>query len=289
MNAPRLTHYRNLFVVVLASVSLALASCKLKEEEETGSAPTLPAASSFVMAFDDFDSGATARDAAMSVIVAATSNYNYAATHVAVWNLVLQVGLAVPVASFVEAFSHDPKKQSNGAWLWSYSFRVAGISHTAKLYGKVVNDTVEWDMYISQLGGYTDFHWYEGTSKIDGTQGTWTLMRDPDNAHEFISIAWNRNASTGTGDIKYTNVETGTDGFGDYIHYGTTTGGATYNAYYDIYDAIGDASTPNLIEIEWNRTTTAGRVKNLAHFGNEDWQYWDATHQDVSAPTALAQ
>lgn len=283
MNAPRLTHYRNLFVVVLASVSLALASCKLKEEEETGTAPTLPVASSFVMAFDDFDFVVAARDSAMSVIVATTSNYNYAATHVAVWNTVLQVGLIVPVASFVEAFSHDPKKQSDGSWLWSYSFRVAGISHTAKLYGKIVNNTVEWDMYISRIGGYTNFHWYEGTSKIDGTQGAWTLMKDPDNAHEFIGIAWNRNASAGTGDIKYTNIETGTDGEGDYIHYGTTTD-TTYNAYYD----INDASASSLIEIEWNRATTAGRVKNFAHFGNEDWQYWDATHQDIAAPTALS-
>jgi hypothetical protein len=279
MDTTRATHYRNVFVALITALSLALTSCKLKEEEETGEAPSLPPASSMVMSFSGFESGAAARDVAMSVIVATTSNYNYAATNVGVWNLVLTVGLAVPVASFVAAVNQTPKKQSDGSWLWAYNFTVAGIAHTAKLYGKVVNDTVEWDMYITKVGFYTDFHWYEGVSKIDGTQGTWTLMRDPDNAREFLSIAWNRNATAGTGDIKYTNVETGTDGEGDYIHYGTTTD-ATYNAYYD----INDASASSLIEIEWNRTTTAGRVKNLAHFGNEDWHYWDATHQDIDAP-----
>lgn len=268
-------------IAVFTLFSLTLASCKLKTEE-TGSAPTLPETSSFVMSFDDFDAGA-ARDSAMNLVVASTSNYNYAAVNVGVWNLVLQVGLIVPVASFVEAFNHDAKKQSDGSWLWAYAFSVAGIPHTAKLYGKVVNNAVEWDMYISRAGGYTDFHWYEGSSNIDGTQGTWTLMKDPDNAHAFLSIEWHRNATAGTSDIQYTNIEDGTSGFGDYIHYGVTTD-ATYNAYYDIYDALNDVDQPNLLEIEWNRTTTAGRVKNLAHFGNADWQYWDASHNDIAAP-----
>ncbi len=279
MNAPRKTKIDPWFLIIITALSVVLASCKIKEEE-TGSAPTLPTAASFVMSFDDFDTSVATRDAAMNVIVATTSNYNYAATNIGVWNLVLQVGLAIPVASFVEAFNHDPKKQSDGSWLWAYSFSVAGVPHTAKLYGKVAGTNVEWDMYISRAGGYTDFHWYEGTSRIDGTQGTWTLMKDPDNARAFISIEWHRNASAGTSDIKYTNVEVSTDGLGDYIHYGVTTN-ATYNAYYD----INDASASSLIEIEWNRTTTAGRVKNLVHFGNEDWQYWDATHQDIAAPT----
>ncbi len=278
MNHATRTRIPALIVSLLAAV-FALTSCKLKVADD-GEAPTLPPVSSLVMSFGDFPSDpVVTRDVAMSVIVATTSNYNYAATNVAVWDTVLKVGLAIPVASFVAAINQTPTKQSDGSWLWGYSFSVLGVPYTAKLYGKVVNATVEWDMYISQAGGFTNFHWYEGVSNIDGTQGSWTLMKDPDNAHAFLSIEWSRNKTAGTGDIQYTNVETGTTGEGDYIHYGTTTD-VTYNAYYDIFDA----SAADLIAIEWNRTTTAGRVKNLAHFGNEDWHYWDELHQDIDAP-----
>ena len=54
-----------------------------------------------------------------------------------------------------------------------------------------------------------------------------------------------------------------------------------YQAFYDIYNKGQD----NLIEIEMNTNTQEGRVRNLQHFGNEDWHYWDSHLRDTVPPT----
>ena len=44
------------------------------------------------------------------------SNWSYAALNVGFWNIVGVVGLAVPVASFVESFKHSPVQQPDNSW-----------------------------------------------------------------------------------------------------------------------------------------------------------------------------
>jgi hypothetical protein len=277
------------FFIVLSVVVLFLNGCKQEETDTTDnitqdSEPLeIPPAETFVMNFDTFvDSAARAAKTGgyeSLASIQSTSNYNYAAFNVGVWNVVITVGLAVPVATFLESFNHTPVLQSDGTWIWSYSVMIAGINHTAELHGKIVDGEVHWEMYVSKQDVFTDFNWFSGTSYLDGTQGTWTLKKSPDDPSPLLGIEWNRDLQTQTGDIKYTNIVPDGPENGGYIYYGTTSD-PTYDAFYDIYNKGAD----DLIEIEWNRTAKNGRVRNLNHFGNEDWHYWDGSLQDTSAP-----
>jgi hypothetical protein len=203
-------------------------------------------------------------------------NWGFAATNVAVWNTIITIGLAVPVAAFLESFKHEPVQHPDGTWAWAYDVTVGGVGHSAELQAIAVDGDIHWTMLVSKDGAYTDFTWFTGVSNLPATEGTWTLNRSPEDLNPFIGIEWHRNPLKETGDITYTNIVPDGPENGGYISYGTTTG-TPYDAFYDIYNKGLDNHT----EIEWNRTTKEGRVKDPRHFGDDDWRCWDSDLIDV--------
>jgi hypothetical protein len=241
--------------------------------------PEIPPLSTFLMDFSDFPSTseAWASLAGVEGVEGATTKHNWtqAAARIFIWNTLITVGLAVPLASFIEAFDHEPVRQTDETWVWSYNFYVSGILHLAQLHGKVEEDAVTWKMYISKQGAYSEFLWYEGESNLTGTQGTWTLNSNPDDPYPLVGILWHRNPDAGTADIKYTNIVPDGPENGGYIFYGITTE-VPYDAFYDIYNR----GVNNYTDIEWDRTSKAGRISDLAHYGDTDWHCWDGNLDD---------
>jgi len=271
---------RRTYVMIFLSVCVYLtAACSGTEPEETGP-PDIPPLSTFVMDFSDFSLSNpppfSLDRAGWNAAVASYENWGWAVTNVAVWNIVLTVTLAVPVASFVESFNHEPVRQTDGTWVWSYDFRAAGVVYLAELHAKTENVGVQWDMYISKEDAYDDFHWYSGFSNIAATEGIWTINKNPDEPAPFLEIEWNRSPGDETADIKYTNITPGTFENGSYIFYGIT-GATPYDAFYNIFNTIQD----NLTEIQWNRTTREGQVRDFLHFRDSYWHQWDSTLQDI--------
>jgi hypothetical protein len=285
MNIPKLFPTTTMWTLLLG-ISLFITGCA-KEDNSDSNAPDLPPLASMLVdtfpAHPDAQAASIGTRAAASIGIQAidqnASYFSYAAFNVAVWNTIIRVGLAVPVASFVESFHHKPALQDDGTWIWSYNVTVGAVKYTAKLHGKIVDANVNWAMYISKAGEYTDFNWYSGTSHLSGDHGNWTLMNSPANPEPLLQINWNYDKATDTGDIKYTNVVPNGAENGGYIYYGSDNA-VDYDAFYDIYNKGAD----DLIEIEWNRAMHNGRVRNLNHFGNLDWHYWDSLLQDSVAP-----
>lgn len=280
MNTLPILKTRTIWLLLLF-ISLFITGCS--EEDSTGlNPPELPPLNSLLMDFDAFpsqpDTQASAKLAILPINCDA-SYFSYAACNVAAWNFLITVGLAIPVASFAESFNHSPVLQNDGTWIWSYNVNLGSTQYTASLHGKIVDANVNWNMYISKAGEYTDFNWYSGSSHLSGSHGTWTLMDTPSNPTPLLQIDWNYDKATNTGDLKYTNVVPNGPENGGYIYYGTDTT-VDYDAFYDIYNKGLD----DLIEIEWNRMLFDGRVRNLNHFGNLDWHYWDSNLQDSVAP-----
>jgi len=265
-------------LVLLLVISCSKSSSGPKEEP-----PAIPPASSFIMDFSDFTgpdtTGMMPESGIPNEFILTYQNWGWAYTNVVVWNTVLTVTLVVPVAAFLESFKHEPSQQSNGKWLWSYSFTALNSSYTAKLYGSVSNDGTEWEMYITKEGVYEDFLWYEGGADLPRTHGIWTVYANPDNATPFLSIEWNRDVNVGTADITYTNITPSVQNNGDYISYGLV-GDATYDTFYQIYQKGED----HLVEIEWNRQIMYGRIKDLIHFEDEEWHCWDEHLEDIDCP-----
>ncbi len=204
-------------------------------------------------------------------------NYNHAALQVGFWNTALWFTLAVPTWSFVRAFEEDPVQQDDGSWIWSYEVPLVNVS--AELHGAFVDGAVQWRMYITKQGEYEDFLWYRGTSNLPATEGTWILKKSYVDNDDWISIEWSRSIANQTWQVQYMNILTGDPNEGGLIEYGVTDND-TYDAFYDIYNAVAD----NWVNIESNTTTTAGRVMNEVFFGDDQWSLWDADHCDEVAP-----
>lgn len=261
-------------LIGILGTSVFMTSCKKKKEP----APEIPPVSTFQMEYALNASDTTSK------ANATYCNFGKGAINVWVWNTVIGLNMAIPVAAFVECFNHeavyDPDEEN---WTWTYDYTWALATYTAKLVASMNGNYVHWEMFISKSGAYTDVLWYEGDSKTDGTEGTWSLNYQPLNPKPLVDIIWHRNATAGTADIKYTNAIPGNPGNGGYIHYGVTAD-PDFDAFYTIY-FIEQLRT---IDIEWNRTSKDGRIKDTKQtncWGTileaDTWQCWDTAYADV--------
>ncbi|NOX60246.1 MAG: hypothetical protein GXP29_15490 [Planctomycetes bacterium] len=244
----------------------------------TEEAPKIPPASTFVIDFSDFeqeDEGPVLRTRG----VLARENWGFAATSAFIWNVILTVNLAVPVASFVESFNNEPTLGPDGVWSWNYSFTAVGVLHSAELQGQINGANITWNMFISKDGEFTDFNWFSGTSDLLGTQGSWTLNKDPDDPTPFIEITYNRDEAANTADIRYTNVIPDSADNGGFIFFAITTD-EPFDANYQIFRKAADETT----DIEWSRATKDGRVMDEARFGDTEYHCWDEALVDMDCP-----
>lgn len=267
------SHFARIIFGLGFTLAIIFSSCS-KDESAPGPTPDLPPASSFVMEFSDFENADTTKSFKSSL---GYQNWGYSASNVLVWNTVISITFAVPVAAFYESFHHEGVWDPGlNAWVWSYNFIAVGVTHMAQLRGSLVEGGVKWEMYISKNNAYNDVLWYWGISNLTNTEAEWHLNANPQNLEEIIAIEWNKNIETGEANIKYTNVEAGDEEEGGYIIYGIADG-EYYNAFYDIYSAKLD----NLLEIQWHRTLKYGRVKNELRFSDTNWHCWDENLLDV--------
>ena len=292
--------------LALALLVLLTAGCGRQagnnQPENAATPPEIPPVSTFIMDFGKFASPKTSTNdqghrsvdtqlvcfnqqfsasllTAESNTAQSRKNWNYAALNVGLWNVVLVVGLVVPVAAFVESFKYKPVQNPDYTWVWTYDVPVQGDIYSAELHGRYIDNGVRWDMYISKLGDYSNFHWYYGESNLPATEGYWILKNKPSNPSDLLRIDWHRNLSNNTNDIKYTNIVPGGPENGGYIFAGVTSDEA-YDRFYEIYNKGKDNHT----YIEWQYTTDAGRVKNARFFGNSEWHCWDSEHYDIGCP-----
>jgi hypothetical protein len=280
------TRQNHLMVAFLSATLTIMSACSSDSEDTQNSetAPVIPPASSMVMSFDEFPENTTSptnTGNGINVQPLTVQNFSHAATHVVVWNTLITVGLAVPVAAFLESFNHFATIRSDGTWVWTYSVNVLGSLHVVELHAKKVDENIVWELYVTRPGFYQDFNWISGVSSVDGSEGYWILRETPQSPNDLLRIDWTHDKQNDTGTIQYTNIKPDSPENGGYIAYGADVDMQPYDAYYDIYNKGQD----NLVEIEWNRTTKAGRVRNANFFGDTDWHYWDEQLQDyISAP-----
>ena len=265
---------KNLFFksgIILAAVFLLTNSCKKNDNP----APALPPQSSFVM---DFSAFSNPNDTLGAREINSYQNWGYSYSNVVVWQTILTVGLAVPVASFRESFNHEaiyhPDKDN---WTWSYNVTVGVIVYEAELTGYLESDSVVWEMRITRGTDYADFLWYYGKSAVDGSGGYWILQEKPSNPNPLLEIDWHKFVD-GTADLKYTLIRPDVPENGGYIFYGSTL--TDFNRFYHIYNKSSDYLT----EIEWSSVNKNGHVKDQHHFGDDIWHCWNENLMDIVCP-----
>lgn len=242
----------------------------------TVDAPDIPPVETFVIDFGDFDAGVAKAQNQRTAQAVPGGNWLFAAGSVAVWNILLTVTLAVPVAAFVESFNHQPVLQDDGSFAWSYDVNVAGVMHSARLEARGAGANIEWSMFLTKDGEFSNVLWFTGESNLLGTAGTWTLNRDPDNLEPFIRIDWTRDPSSGTGDIRYTNIVPNGPENGGFI-FAARTNDDPFDRSYQIFNAGDDRTT----SIEWHHLNKDGRVMDEVQFGDSEYRCWDTALQDA--------
>lgn len=261
------------FLFLLVLTIALFQSCEKEPIEDPVApvaAPELPPAESFIMPFDGYEDADTMRGP--------FHNWFHAAANIVVWNTALTVTLAVPVTSFYASFGNDPEYQGDLTWLWAYSFDALGNTYQAELYGKILpTQEVEWEMYISQVGGFTDVLWYSGITANDRSYAHWTLNRNGNNPTPFIEADYQRDNGGGIESIRYTNITPNAPENGGYIEYRENDGATPYDRAYDVYKAEID----NLLNIEWNSINKDGRVKDPERFQDEEWHCWGSNLMDI--------
>jgi hypothetical protein len=270
-------------------------------EPATEKPPEIPPLSTFIIDFDDFlspepsSSGLEGSEQSWQYLAYSPQvsdlfadnlyapdeqkNWGFAALNAGFWNIVLFVGLVVPVAAFIESFEHTPEQQPDYTWIWSYEVSVDDDIYTAELHGRFIDSGVRWEMYVSKDGEYDNFQWYYGESNLPATEGFWILKKNASDPTELLRIDWHRAITDGSSDSKYTNIVPGGPENGGYILH-KVTNESPYDRSYEIYNKGKDNTT----NIEWNSSTMEGRVKDSAHFGNGDWHCWDFDLQDIECP-----
>lgn len=260
-------------------ISTFLTSCK----KDKGNPPTLPPKESMTIDFSNFATGKSGD--ILSPKGVENSYWEFSALVAGYWKYLIVSTLAVPVASFNLARDQTPTFLETKTWQWSFNVSVLSVTYKARLTGQIRTSDVLWKMYISKegTGAFSEFVWFEGTSRIDGTGGTWTLNHSNIYKEPVLTIDWTKTGTT-MGTVKYTyvrslNNERVADPFkNSTIEYGKMTG--TYNAYYKIhyFNGVGFSD----VDVQWSTTGHNGTVKCLAFFGDSNFHCWDANYVNLA-------
>jgi len=265
-----------LFILVFVPV---FQSC-----EKKGNPPVIPPLETMVIDFTNFITGSKSYqqlDLPKSSLSVPNLNWSIAATVAGVWNTLLAVNLAVPVAAFKEALTKKPSYLDNKKWQWKYSVDVLSATYTARLTGQISSTGVKWEMYISRegTGGFAEFLWFEGTSAPDGKSGQWILYQSREEQVPVLQIDWQIKDNE-VASVKYTYIKTGSPMKDSYIEYGLTTG--DLNAFYNVHYYESTSMMKFIdVEIKWSTSGRHGRIKAPDYFGDNLWHCWDSNYNDT--------
>ncbi|MEM8527912.1 MAG: hypothetical protein AAGG68_24945 [Bacteroidota bacterium] len=246
-----------------------------KDDFEVLGAPDLPSLEIFDLSLKQFggadDKGAQPKSGNMT-----RWHWLHAGVNILVWNTVVVVNLATPVAALGAAFNEEAEYLGQGVYEWRYQFEGDDELLQIVLTGAYTSteDEIAWKMSISQVDGASEFVWLTGLSTP--LESEYTLYHQIENPEPYLLITHKKDANNEEAEsTRFTNVIPGHEDNGNYIEYRIQPD-ALYNRGYDVYQ-----SAENFLEIELNEPAGDGRVRHQSHYGDNDWRCWDEEKKDV--------
>ena len=276
----------SIILIVLLGVGLNT-GCK----KDKGDPPDLPPLGTMIIDFSNFDSQKKSVESIDDIKGVENSNWEFAALVAGYWKTLINVTLAVPVATFVLATQNNPAFVEENVWQWSYNTSVTvnqvSVIYKARLVGQIRETDILWKMNISKegTGAFGEFVWFEGTSKPDGTGGQWILNHSSQFPEVVLQIDWSKSGNSVSA-VKYSYVRTlnntrQPDPFkGSFIEYGNTN--AALNSFYNIHYYNGIEFSD--VRVEWNSSSREGRARSVSYFGNNNWYCWNSNLVNIVCP-----
>jgi len=238
-------------------------------------APTIPPVETYTMPTETLRTTNTDTTAASN---AGNTYWNWlhAGVNLAVWSTVAYVNIAPPTAAFQRAFYEQPTYTGNNTFQWEYRYDADNNKkYDIVLTGKYISNQqeVEWELIGSEIGGFSNFKWFTGTTAVNFNYGTYTLNKNPFNPKAYLELEYN-NTDPAQASLRFTDIEPG-QGNGNYIEYRNNLNDYL-NKEFDLR-----INQNNLLEIKWNDAAHDGRVRHSSHFNDNDWHCWDTDQLDI--------
>lgn len=252
-------------ILMMISFSFIYYSCNKDDGE---SAPVIPPSTTLAIEFPYLP---TTKKAGIEV-----SNWQFSTVSLALWNTFLNKNCIIPITSFKEANEQKPSYIDNNTWEWKTSFDGDSITIKATLHGKIENDSVKWNLYIStaqKTNASDEFLWIEGVSAKNQSGGWWLIYEKPSNPVPYIKISWTRENEKPT-TVIYTLVKTDDPDAGNVLESGTLNH-PLYNTYYSLKLQHGKT-----IFIELNKESKAGHIKSELLFNDTQWHCWNSLFEN---------
>ena len=263
--------------IIFAGIMAILISGISCNKEKADDRPDLPPWESLFIDFSDF----TNEPNQLKDIITSYDNFFHAFTNVAFWNSITSVTMALPSAAYLHilAASSNPDYLGDNSWEWTKEFDYQQITYVAILTSnRLSNEEFSMEMKIAPAALPEQAEvWFDGVIRYDHTHAEWNLYRNGLAHVKMVEVEWNKDFESGVYDMRYTFVEPGSAQNGSYIMFGVIPG-ADYDAYYTISLASG------MINVEWDRETKAGRIKDPDKWDDENWHCWNDLLQDIECP-----
>lgn len=202
------------------------------------------------------------------------SNWQYSVLSVARWHYFLNTVCGVPVTAFQSASGQKASYAGDNKWQWKYQVNTDSMVINTRLTAHMDADSLYWGMYISISKNEVtsdEFLWLKGTSTSNLENGWWIFYESPVNPNSFLRIDWIKNKET-----RYTFIKPDDSGAGSYLLTGSLSS-SDFDAFYTVYGKVHSDFT----NIEYNKTTKAGRIKSPLVYGDSNWHYWDSSLLDI--------
>lgn len=259
--------------VLLACYMAILPSCN-KKDDPAGSGdtpPQIPPIETMQMNAADLSLFSQPNSKGSPVRSTSRLNWSFAALIVNTWNLVVFLGLAIPVTATAAAFNQTPTLESDAKFHWRYSVNGASV----ELTGQIRTSDIKWEMYVSGTTLSLDnFLWYDGETAIGGETGTWRFYNpvEANRGDDLAQIDW-QHTSENERTLQFSNTNQSlNDGFGDAL---------TYQVAGDsVSVTFSDASSGDDTRIAWNRQTKEGYLL-APNYRQGQRSCWDSQLNDV--------
>jgi len=279
-------------LAVLCGALTFITACDPQEDIVAPSEPSLPPAETMMPDFSLFASmspdGATPDGATPDGGRTQTflPNATIAYLNYIVWNTLISIDMALPVAAFSNSFNYDAEYDAEkGQWLWAYDVTAGGDTYQAELIGKIGDESFLWEMYASKKGddNFQRVLWFSGASNFDERGGNWIIYRDAMSPKEHLQIDWTKDDQNSLS-IRFTSLAD-TEGSktprGSYVEY-LLDSDAEFDVLYNLFFVKNnDLPEDKLIEIRYNSNSKIGGIRSTQDFQSVDWQCWDSQYKDV--------
>lgn len=264
-----------LAIILVASMALAGTSCKKKKNDppEPDTPPTLPPIESIRLDFSDFQTNPGDGKGTAKIVEDTYVNYTAAYININFWETLLEDDLlAVPVAGLSNALSKTGQEVSSGTFEWNLSFSAQSVSYVGTLVA--VKGASSFTMELNAApSGSAEVKYFDATVSNDLSSVDWSIYNS--SSSKVLDGLYSMDETSGFESLEFDYVLSGQTETNSSIEYNYTPS-ATYDAAFYMIMSTG------AVDVEWNTSSSQGRVKSSAAFSDTNWHCWNDVLADIS-------